>query len=51
MKLSELLTATDARRARDMERISKILHDETGGQMMALATELELLRMDGVRPR
>jgi signal transduction histidine kinase len=49
VKLSEFLTAADAARDRDRERISKILHDETGGQMMALATELELLRMDGVQ--
>jgi two-component system, NarL family, sensor kinase len=49
MLLSQLLTAADAAQDRERERIAKVLHDETGGQMMALATELELLRMDGVQ--
>jgi two-component system, NarL family, sensor kinase len=49
MLLSHLLTASEAEQDRERERISKVLHDETGGQMMALATELELLRMDGVQ--
>jgi two-component system, NarL family, sensor kinase len=49
MLLSHLLTASEAEQDRERARVSKILHDETGGQMMALATELELLRMDGVK--
>jgi len=48
MLLSTVLAADDTARDRERERIAKVLHDETGGQLMAVATQLELLRMDGV---
>jgi two-component system NarL family sensor kinase len=46
--LSDVLTWSEAARDRDHERISKVLHDETGALLTGVALQLELLRMDGV---
>lgn len=48
LRLSHLLAGFDTSTDRDRERISKVLHDETGSLMTAVALQLELLRMDGV---
>ena len=47
-RLSDLLNGFDAASDRDRARISKVLHDQTGSLMTAVALQLELLRMDGV---
>jgi signal transduction histidine kinase len=46
--MSQVLEAAEASRYRELEVISNLLHDETGGLLTAAGLKLEILRMDGV---
>ena len=48
VRLSRILKAVERKRLQELERISNVLHDETGALLTGVGLKLELLRMDGV---